>query len=754
MENKAEIEQQDQHLPGGKNKRKLKTEKLDSLLASLISFGNRTWRGAAVGAASMFILVIVSIGFGINTGLGKSLDTGIYLVVGILGLLIGWGLLYIGIKLLKKMKTAFLAAAVISVILTIYTLDQFRSLNSILVLSYTLVGIGIVAGGSLGYVKSKGLRNASSFVFLFIFLTVTASFFFWLLTPGYNPYPVNAGKEIDPIPLLAENPSKTGAFTFKTLTYGSGDDKQRVEFGEKVDLKVDPINAFRMIDGWDKKRTWFWGFDETNIPLNGRVWIPDGIGKFPLVLMVHGNHKMEEFSDTGYNYLGTLLASRGFIAVSVDENFLNSSWSGSLNNEINARAWLLLKHIQQLEKFNQTSSSPLSNKIDMENIALMGHSRGGQAVALAALFNKLPNYPNNGSVSFDFNYNINSIIAIAPTDYHKIADKDIKLENINYLLLHGSYDSDVSEFSGDRQFEDITFTADGDWFKTSLYIHGANHGQFNTVWGDDTSFPFNLLINKEPLISGDEQRQIAKTYISSFLESTLKGKQEYKPIFQDYRYALNWMPEKVYINRYSDNSIRLLSDYEEDIDITTGTIEGVEQTGKSLSQWYENELEYRRNFERKNHGVFIKWNETYSDNGRYIVSLPEANLSEINFTEDSSVTFSVANLGVEENDTFKGDSVDFSIKLTSKNGASATLPLHTFGKVPPVLQIQHTKTKFYQDSRYGEKTEPVLQSFVLPLKNFKLENSRFDPKQLTKVTFLFNKSKKGKIIIDDIGIRP
>ena len=46
-------------------------------------------------------------------------------------------------------------------------------------------------------------------------------------------------------------------------------------------------------------------------------------GRFPLVLVVHGNHDMKDFSDPGYAYLGELLASRGYIMVSVDMNFIN-----------------------------------------------------------------------------------------------------------------------------------------------------------------------------------------------------------------------------------------------------------------------------------------------------------------------------------------------------------------------------------------------------------------------------------------------
>ncbi len=62
------------------------------------------------------------------------------------------------------------------------------------------------------------------------------------------------------------------------------------------------------------------------LPLNARVWYPGGKGPFPLVLIVHGNHADRDFSDPGYEYLGRLMASRGFIFASVDENFLNGAW--------------------------------------------------------------------------------------------------------------------------------------------------------------------------------------------------------------------------------------------------------------------------------------------------------------------------------------------------------------------------------------------------------------------------------------------
>jgi hypothetical protein len=72
------------------------------------------------------------------------------------------------------------------------------------------------------------------------------------------------------------------------------------------------------------------------------------------VLIVHGNHNMRDFSDPGYEYLGELLASRGYILASVDMNFLN----GAIRGENDARGWFLLKHLEAWREFNATEGGP------------------------------------------------------------------------------------------------------------------------------------------------------------------------------------------------------------------------------------------------------------------------------------------------------------------------------------------------------------------------------------------------------------
>ncbi|WP_456274492.1 alpha/beta hydrolase family protein [Bacillus sp. AK031] len=708
--------------------------------------GNRAWKGAAAGAAGVLIVFAALFGLGLETGLGSFVDFLVVFIPGAALALLSPYILLPFIMLLKKMPSRFLAVVSSSVVLLVILLSQVRSTQHILPLSYALIGIGIISGGGIGYWWNSSRKKGGNILVLCFGLVCLGGSAGWLVSPGIERYPLQA-EGVSPKQLEADDPSQTGNYQVSSFTYGSGTDKRRLHFGAEVDYHTDTVNASLVAGGWNKYRSWYWGFDKNKVPVNGTVWMPEGKGEFPLVLMVHGNHRMEEFSDTGYAYLGELLASRGYIAVSLDENFFNtSSWSGGLNNEISARAWMMLKHLDQIKDFDQSKNNPLSEKVDFDNVALLGHSRGGQAAAVAAEYNKLERYPNNGILTFNFDYNIKSVIAIAPTDYFTLGDKPVQLENINYFLLHGSYDSDLSEFSGDRQYDGVKFTDGNEWFKSSIYIHGANHGQFNTVWGDnDTAFPMSLFINKKPLIEGDEQRQVAKTYISAFLDTTLKGNEEYKPMFRDYSYALDWLPDTVYVNRYQDNSFIVMNDYENDYELTTGNIEGFDFKGARLRIWSEGMLKTREDADRDNYGAYLKWNQSYSDAGKYEMKVPDSYFAEETISEDDLFTFSAANLGESNNLS------DFSIRMETSSGETSEFSLNEWLPLAPPLHIQHTKTWFYQKARYGSSHEPVLQTFSIPFSKLS-EEGKIKISDVTKIAFVFNKSSEGYIYLDEIGI--
>ena len=228
--------------------------------------------------------------------------------------------------------------------------------------------------------------------------------------------PDDSDRVLTELRIAAPNPGAPGPYGVRTLYYGSGTDKRRSEYRDSVTLMTQPVDGSELAkapnSSLGRSRERYWGFDFDSLPVNGRVWYPDGEGPFPLVLIVHGNHNMKDFSDPGYAYLGELLASRGYIFTSVDENFLN----GNIRGENDARGWMLLQHVRAWQNFNDSTGGPFEGKVDMENIALTGHSRGGEAVAVAGAFNRLTRYPDDATVEFDFDFNIKALIAIAPID--------------------------------------------------------------------------------------------------------------------------------------------------------------------------------------------------------------------------------------------------------------------------------------------------------------------------------------------------
>ena len=319
-----------------------------------------------------------------------------------------------------------------------------------------------------------------------------------------------------------------GNNNFTYLTYSPGEDNHREEYKNPNFISYN-LDASKILESkWNQSKIeWrerYWGFNKKNLPLNGRLWIPEGDQKFPIISIIHGNHSMQEHSDDGYNYLGEYLSEHGYIFNSLDQNFLNGSWTGDFRGkEMTTRAWHFLENLNYLKKLNNDSSSILYNKIDFDNIIVMGHSRGGEAVNIASKFNELKTFPDNGNVDLDYNFNIKGIVTLAPTDYRYFRNYD--LQNINYLSVQGSMDSDEDSFFGIRQANRLENSNSFSDF--NILIEGANHSQFNTSWGKhDIGFPGKLLVNNSNILPGWLQRKILKYYLIDFLNYTLEGDED------------------------------------------------------------------------------------------------------------------------------------------------------------------------------------------------------------------------------------
>ncbi len=604
--------------------------------------------------------------------------------------------------------------------------------------------------------------------------------------------------------IAAASPAETGTYTVKTLTYGSGKDLHRSEFAEGITIKTDSVNGVPFLDNWEGFSGWyrekFWGFDAKSLPVNGYVWYPEGDGPFPLALIVHGNHSMQDFSDVGYAYLGELLASRGIIFASVDENFLNFSWSDipdGLDEENDARGWMLLEHLRAWQSWNTDESNPFYKKIDTTKLALLGHSRGGEAVAHAALLNKMPYYYDDATIPLDFNYEIQSIVAIAPVDgQYEPGDARTTLKDINYLVLHGAQDGDVTSFAGSKQYERITFSDSTDYFKSGIYIQGANHGQFNTSWGDNDTGGFmpTKLLNNTPLLSKEDQEKIAQVYISAFLETTLKDNTEYKPLFTDARKGKDWLPETIYLNQYEDASFEVVANFDEDFDVSTTTTEKGAISSEHLSVWREQEIKLKWG-EKGSRATYLGWHYEDIEEGDIIPdTIPKGiytiKIADTLRTIDSTsvFTFAMAESTESSNPKSKGkwvdevedenevedevenevegededenknedeskedkpkEPIDFSIKMTDASGETVSFPLSQFSALQRELNVRIWKSQFITNE---DESENVFQTFSYPLSDLIKDNPSFDLSTLQRIDFVFDKSPKGVVMIDNIG---
>lgn len=719
----------------------------------------------AYGSSVLFSTAAMAVAaLGMPTGLGTLLDmllflTGNLILMGLLVYVLSFLLTWMYVPLPRRLTAAWLyTAGHCAVIL------YFTEIGILLSIWFgALYACAAVAGGMLlGFILRMKVPPVIRLTIAVLAAIAAAAVSICSNWPAPLDPPARAasgGAETElsitsPETLSLGNPAEPGTYEAEGFYYGSGKDRHREHFGGKVDVVTESVDASSFITHWPPLKKLFWGFDEHNLPINGSVWMPRGDGPFPLVLIVHGNHLMEYFSDGGYAYLGKLLASRGMIAVSVDANFMNYSvWSSLPNDDMKMRGWLLLKHLQQIQKLNDKDTSPFGGKVDFEKVALIGHSRGGQAVSIAADADRW--FKEDESLSSLDSVIIQSVIAIAPTD-KRVDDQSARLKDVNYFTIQGAMDADVSNFHGDRQYNRVSFTEDSERFKASLYISQANHSQFNQAWGStDERLPGGLFLNRKGLMDAEEQRIIAKVYISAFLEATLKGQVDYRALFQDYRTGHEWLPSTTdYVSRYDDASIWKVTNFESVNNLSESTsMDGMKSGTKETAK-------DRDGNSKGTSGMALEWDKP---DAQYEIELSAGASRKLETLGTGSFVFSMSNLEWELGSSKPLPPLPkVEISLVTDSGERRSLELASFMAAQEPAYTSFLKIGFLEHrvkkNKYKNPVEAVYQSYMIPLDLFEPDsegsaNDMFKPERINRIQFRFL-SERGKVMLDDIGFLP
>lgn len=757
------------------------------VLKGTITPGRAAVLGAATGIFTIFFLMALVPGaaFLRHIGWGPTLVfTVATLLAAVLGALLA-DLVIRGIgKIRPVLRIALLAG--LPVALAFYSVSQKGGL---LVYAFVILAAGL-AGGALLVLWKQGWPGFTRKdkvlvpVCLFAGIAGLVAGAIWMVHPGrmMDP-PVNVAMQVEALPPVIgmPDPSAPGPYKVGYLTYGSGSDKLREEYREGVTFVTGTVDGSRFLTDWTglrgRMRTGLFGFGPDSLPLNARVWYPLGEGPFPLVLIVHGNHLALDWSDPGYEYLGTMLAGRGYVLVSVDQNFINGSHTNLMKgfrNENDARGWLMLKHLEQWKQWVETDGHPLYGKANMEKIALIGHSRGGEAVVHAAFFNRLPYYPDNALEEFDFGFRILSVAAIAPVDgQYQPGGIRTPPGDINFFVIQGSHDMDLLSYLGLRTFHRLGFSPGFQGFKAGLYVYGANHGQFNTCWGrKDVASPAINFFNTGQLMKEADQLKIARVYISAFLDATLKGETAYLPLFMDARTGREWLPETIYLSQFEHSSSKFVCRFEEDLDLSTTTLPGGFIEGQGLTVWREQVVDLAWGTQ-DTRAVILGWRRTEQDSivPSYTISLDPGSLP---LHMGSSLVFSLADTGEEAppperagevDDAEGGDGpggldpeageepsgfvpLDFTVELSDATGQVVRFPISRFSPLQPRLSRQLTKLPFMQQVA---DAETVFQFYHFPLDQVVPEGSGFDPGQLIRIRLVFDISNEGVVALNNLG---
>jgi hypothetical protein len=250
------------------------------------------------------------------------------------------------------------------------------------------------------------------------------------------------------------------------------------------------------------------------------------------------------------------------------------------------------------------------------------------------------------------------------------------------------------------------------------------------------------LYNERSLMPAEDQRQVAKVFLVAFLDATLNGQTGYLPLFRDARCAPGWLPDTIYLLQYNDTDTQLVSTFEEDIDLTTITLEGGTAQGERLSTWFERRILTKNLSRLDTRAVYLGWEtQAAGTPASYIIRLSKTDLA-LNISHTLVFALGDVNMSAEP--------VDLTIELLDRNGNAARLPLSSYAYLQPRLSANILKAPWMSQM---QESELVLQNFEFPLADFIQENPVFDPASLAEVRLVFDRTPSGLVALDDVGFR-
>ncbi len=495
----------------------------------------------------------------------------------------------------------------------------------------------------------------------------------------------------------------------------------------------------------------------------GTVWYPEDLsrGPFPLVLFLHGNHgicrapgtqvdvgtptfppncppgQIQTPNHSGYEYIANRLASHGYIVASINVNAINIRANG--NPE---RGAAVLEHLRYWEIWNSAAGAEpfgqlFSGKVNLQNVGLMGHSRGGEGVRAAFEFNRQAASP----------YGIKGIIEIGPVDFGRTTSPTAvttgnpvyNATNTAYSVLLPSCDADVSDNQGMRVYDRAATRPDTTQpgMKSQLYVLGANHNFYNSEWTpEDVGFS---CIDFPIITDRPQQEAIGLVYVMGFMRTYLGG--------EDFKYLFNGdrqQPESILTpvsHSYTESPGRtlLIDDFTSELTPDINNVGGPNvasnvkltrclgpqcQTPPPAAWRHDPGLAAGR----------LDWPAGSTGTPYYVIHTGEQGAAR-DVSSFAVLSFRVASAFDIKNPVL--GSQNFSVRLVDSSGAvSTSLAVADYGQIT-------------YPTGYGFRRS-VLRSIRIPLADFK----NVDLRRLARIDLIFDKNRQGAIFLTEVQFSP
>lgn len=248
-------------------------------------------------------------------------------------------------------------------------------------------------------------------------------------------------------------------------------------------------------------------------------WVDQNLADRKVVVIVNGN----SFSDGDYEELAQHLALNGFITAVLERPDVLGDQGAMVIDAIEAT-------------LNEVNIDPAAAGLE---IALMGHSKGGQDIVSAAELNTAAGWP----------LPITTLVGLSP---RSTEDTDLSGWDASaYLVIYGSQDEDLHDFglhnASFRSYdqagtEESTICTSPPCVllqpkldKTMIYVYGADHAGLIGI-----SIHLALLPQGLDYVHADDQFCLVRAYSTAFLRWRLYDETGYEVMFRD-----GWRPTSV-----------------------------------------------------------------------------------------------------------------------------------------------------------------------------------------------------------------